>query len=428
MIQSLMNEPAVIPERPAPRSPVPPSHLWQLDVLRAAAILMVFCFHLLGASHDTFHLYDKTPGGHWNIVPQLADTTTLRIFYPFSLGQVGVVLFFVLSGFCIHHSILQARRKAMSAGIDPPRFNFIAFMLRRTWRIYPAYLVALLAFFILQRLIEHRAGAPLFKGTGDLMWHALMLHNLRPSTFQSINASFWSLGVEWQFYWVYPIFLMLRNRLGILTAVGATGVLSILCQVFVVMRHLDSGDNAEVWNNLPLITWFNWCLGALVAEYWDQGKRFFKLPTTVVFGLWLLMVIFAGCDPSSDWVSGIIGMAWPILFAITLETYIHLRRPAYGWERAVTPIGLCSYSLYLLHQPLLGPMLNAAHRWVRLPDVRWVDLTFTAVLIFLALFGIAWGSFRWIEQPGIKLGHLFSAKIRRLSKSPGSTRFAAHRA
>ena len=146
----------------------------------------------------------------------------------------------------------------MLRGNEPSRFNFIAFMLRRIWRIYPAYLVALIVFFIAQRVIEHRAGGPIFKGIGDLVWHALMLHNLRPATFQSINASFWSLGVEWQFYWVYPIFLLLRNRFGIRTTVRMTAALSIVCQIMVVMRHLDTGDNAEVWNNLPLITWFNW--------------------------------------------------------------------------------------------------------------------------------------------------------------------------
>ena len=408
-----MNELTLEYKTPALPLPLARSHLWQLDVLRAAAILMVFCFHLLGASHDSFKLYDKSPGGRWNVVPQLPDTTTLRIFYPFSLGQVGVVLFFVLSGFCIHHSILQSRRKAMLQANEPPRFNFIAFMLRRIWRIYPAYLVALVAFFVAQRVIEHRGGGPVFKGIGDLIWHALMLHNLRPATFQSINASFWSLGVEWQFYWVYPIFLLFRNRLGMVTTVGMTATLSIACQIMVVMRQLDTGKNADVWNNLPLITWFNWCLGALVAEYWDQGKRFFQLPTVAVILMWAMLLIFAAYDPSSDWVSGIVGMAWPILFAITLEMYIHVRRPAYRWERAITPIGLCSYSLYLLHQPLLQPMLNVAHRRLRLPAIYWVDLTFTGALIFLILFGIAWLSFRWIEQPGIQLGHYFSRKVRR---------------
>lgn len=411
-----MTEPTPRLEKPAIQWPMAPSHLWQLDVLRAAAILMVYCYHLLGASHDSFKLYDKSPGGNWNIVPQFPDTTTLRIFYPFSMGQVGVVLFFVLSGFCIHHSILQGRRKAMALQHEPPRFNFFAFMLRRTWRIYPAYLVALFAFFALQRIVEHRAGGPLFKGAGDLIWHVFMVHNLRQATFQSINASFWSLGVEWQFYWIYPLFLLLRHRMGILMAIGLTAVLSVGCQMMVVLRHLDSGINSDAWNNLPLITWFNWCLGALVAEYWDRGKRFFQMPTFVFVGLWALLLIFAGYDPSSDWVSGMIGMAWPIMFAMTLEMYIHLKRKSYGPERWVTPIGLCSYSLYLLHQPLLRPMLNIAHEWLRLPAIHWVDLTVTGFIIFMVLFGMAWMSFRWIEQPGIQLGHYFSRKVRQGEK------------
>jgi peptidoglycan/LPS O-acetylase OafA/YrhL len=395
------------------KTPIAPAksgtpHLWQLDVLRAAAILIVFCYHLLGTSYGTFELYGTNPGGHWNVIPTIHDRT-LWIFYPFSLGQSGVVLFFVLSGFCIHHSILQSHRKAMLQGQDSPVVHYGAFMWRRAWRILPAYFVALVGFFVLQRVLEHQPGERLFKGIGDFAWHALMIHNLRPATFQSINPSFWSLGVEWQFYLIYPIFLLLRRGTGIKMTILITAIISIATQVFVSFKNLQTHPEIETWNAFPLITWFNWCLGALIAEYWDRGQRFFRLPTIAVLGLWALLLVFAGYDQDNDFVAGITGMAWPTMFAVTLEMYIHVRRPAMRWERAVIPIGLCSYSLYLLHQPLLGPLLNAMHRWLHLPAIHWVDLTFIAVLMLGVLVAISWLSYRWIETPGTKLGHRFAA-------------------
>jgi peptidoglycan/LPS O-acetylase OafA/YrhL len=404
-----------------PRDSVLPggtAHLWQLDVLRAAAIIMVFCYHLQGTSYDSFgnfELYGTHPGtffsAHWSHPSPAVHDPTLWLFYPYSLGQVGVVLFFVLSGFCIHHSTLQARRKAMAQSLAPPRFNYGSFMLRRAWRILPAYLVALVIFFVWQKGVAYRAGGAPFSGLGDFLWHALMLHNLRQSSFYSINASFWSLGVEWQFYLIYPLFLLL-NRLGVVTAVAITGLLSIACQVIFAWKHLDVGPSRDVWNNFPLTTWFNWCIGALVAEYWNRGGTFFKMPRGVFVGLWLLMFMFAGFDQSNDWVAGIVGMAWPVLFAITLERYIHLKRPSTRFERLITPIGLCSYSLYLLHQPLLSPLLHAAHRWLHLPAIHWLDETMTAVLILAVLTGLAWVSFHFIETPGVKIGHRFSRIVK----------------
>jgi peptidoglycan/LPS O-acetylase OafA/YrhL len=131
----------------------------------------------------------------------------------------------------------------------------------------------------------------------------------------------------------------------------------------------------------------------------------------VVLALWALLLTFAGYNTSnSDTLAGIIAMAWSLMFAITLEKYIHVRREPWRVEKLLIPVGLCSYSLYLLHQPLLAPLLEAIHRWIPRSANHWADLTVTGVLLLVLLTLIAWASFRWIETSGIKMGHRLSSR------------------
>jgi peptidoglycan/LPS O-acetylase OafA/YrhL len=145
------------------------AHYRQLDGVRAVAVALVFVNHL------------------W--LPQ-----TL-------LGQLGVRLFFVLSGFLITSILLEAR--ARSAPLSGALTTFYA---RRALRIFPLYYVAL-AVLVLVDAPEVRRYLP---------WHALYGTNLliaRTGEFTNHSTDhFWSLAVEEQFYFVWPFVILLVPR------------------------------------------------------------------------------------------------------------------------------------------------------------------------------------------------------------------------
>lgn len=107
-----------------------PQHYPFLDGIRGIAILWVFLFHSLGASYG----WDHFP---WNgLFRSFDEPRSLVVLFPLSLGGLGVAIFFAVSGFCIHLSHLRNREK-----------GWTYFFYRRFFRIYPAYLVAILIFF-----------------------------------------------------------------------------------------------------------------------------------------------------------------------------------------------------------------------------------------------------------------------------------------
>src|ERR1700761_4876811 len=118
-------------------------------------------------------------------------------------GQVGVAVFFVVSGFCIRLPMSRALAADPKARLDVRRY-----LHRRARRILPPYWIAI-AVSIAVGLISpvtplNGAHDPL-----DIGLHLVGLHTLLPNSINSINSVFWTIGLEMQFYLAY---LLLAHR------------------------------------------------------------------------------------------------------------------------------------------------------------------------------------------------------------------------
>lgn len=300
-----MSAPSTKPEQP---------HLQRLDVLRGVAISLVVLIHF-----------------YWTIrgsIPRAVDEIWRPIF---SWGVAGVPLFFVISGFCIHLSFLRS-------GPLPIK----DFYWRRFTRIYPAYFASLLFFTVLQ--IFKISGTINFK---QFILHALLVHNFFPMPiFWGINTPYWSLAIEFQFYLLYPMLLIWRQRHGLKCCLVATLLLSfayeLLCQQVPVIR-------ATVSNPTLVPDWYGWILGACLAESYVQEKPFFPWKGWFV----VLAAIFVVACYSTDQMKFICKLADYLLFGSILQNYLLWRGALYWWERALVPLGLVSYSVYLWHYPFI---------------------------------------------------------------------------
>jgi peptidoglycan/LPS O-acetylase OafA/YrhL len=344
------------------------------DVLRAIAILIVVAYHIFIPIYGSFLPWQGLLRNF-----EASPSPQLLWFYPITFGWAGVALFFVLSGFCIHLSFLQRGH-----------FNITHFFWRRLWRIYPAYAIALLVFTIFARIdIFSIAGAK------HLFTHALFLHNFSNLTFFSINPSFWSIATEVQLYLLFPVLIFLRSHFGIAGCLKISLAIGMFWRIIVVARWGIADHLIAPALTSPFMTWFDWMLGAFVAERFFHGKIAFNSKQIWLSILLPVFVISTFFKPFTIFSFSLAAAISAILLEISL--YVN-------WQKSLLMtvtifIATISYSIYLWHQPLLFPLNHQLAHEIGSGILPW------AILMLLLVIG-GWISFRCLEQPGIKIGSL----------------------
>ena len=361
-------------------------HIERIDVLRAAAILLVFAYHYLPAVTGQ---YELDWAGVWRD-PQSAKSWMLWPLYPFTLGWSGVALFFVISGFCIHNSFLKSKART---GDSLSNF-LVVFFQRRFWRIYPPYLLVLMVFYCLA-LRHDLLDCPGF----SLSLHLFMIHNFSAKDFFTINPAFWSLAVEMQFYLLFPVVLYFRNKIGL------KNVFWIFVGVSVAGRLV--GLWLQDWTREPypwiwaftMILFVDWLIGVLLAEAYFSGKRLLNVTKNQMLAFGLLTFVMTLNKVTSSALAYTMTSIW---FAMVMELYLHSERVCNKLEKALIPIGVCSYSIYLWHQQLIDRCLH----WIYLLGFHKSPVLNLVLMpvVFLGIFIIGYISHRLVELPSIELG------------------------
>lgn len=360
-------------------------HFARIDGLRGVAILAVFLFHY----SLTINQRDAGVARAAELPSEIDSILNIH-----ALGFLGVQLFFVISGFCIHHSFLSWRRRNP---IVPTYRFFPEFFHRRFWRIVPPYLIALFTVYLVKTPRPFSTAAMV-----DLLPHVGLFNTLSANDFFAINPSFWSVAVEWQLYVAYPLVLWLFVRFG-----GLGGFLAATL-VSVIFRFVTPLLDAPFYiQNLPFKWWYDWSIGALIAVNWAQQRRLF--PTGKLFGLAFAAVTFLTVTYSTT--SSLRWAIPPLFFAYVVEISVFSRRPIGRISSLFGTLGLCSYSFYLWHQPLthLAVSLYAAADWQRGPVMIWVWLC-AALLIGFTVWSLI--AYRWIELPSVEAGHWLIRRYR----------------
>lgn len=379
--------------------PTEKAHFVRIDALRGLAILAVFLFHYFLAVDQRSAALAQAA---------MLPTEWAPLLKLHTLGFLGVQLFFVISGFCIHYSYISWRKR--NPGLATVRF-FPGFYHRRFWRIVPPYLVALFVLYFAKTSAPFSAAS-----MKELLTHVTLWNTLFVDQFFAINPSFWSVAVEWQLYLAYPLVLWLFLRWGSFGGFLAATLISVAFRFFAPLIE------APFWiQNLPFKWWYDWSIGVLVAVNWAEQRRLF--PENRIFGVVFGLLAYAAVAQPE-----FISLRWavpPLFFAYIVEASVFSQRRLSKVTSLFALLGLCSYSLYLWHQPLLHLAVSKAAIYAR-------DLG--PVTIWLWLCGIllvaltAWSQFayHWVELPSIAMGHRSMEVLRRWKQqfSPPASAFA----
>jgi peptidoglycan/LPS O-acetylase OafA/YrhL len=367
---------AKVAEQPSPTAVVNSSPVAQASVntrfrpdiegLRAIAVSLVLAFHAYSA--------------------------------PFTGGFVGVDVFFVISGFLITDLLLREQTKT-------GRVVILGFYARRVRRILPAStLVVILTVVTAYYFLGFVGGNEV---ATDAKWTAIFAANIHfglnkilyfgedvpPSPLQHM----WSLGVEEQFYVVWPgMFLLLVAIVGVVRYKKALATtLLIIIAMSLASSVLETVVKPHWAFFSPTARAWELALGAFVAVLAPTIARCRPVWTTELLALCGLIGIASSAwflNSSTPYPGSTV--AWPVLStAVVIAVGCSNAKTLVGHVLSLQPmqwLGARSYSLYLWHWPVLAIAATfAGHRLTELQN--------TVLLLFIVIASTL--TYRLVEQP-----------------------------
>jgi peptidoglycan/LPS O-acetylase OafA/YrhL len=370
-------------------------HITPLDGLRGIAVVLVLVFHFSW----TF------PDG------SVLASALKRVFW---VGWVGVDLFFVLSGYLITRGLVAPSDQAVGTRLRK-------FWARRVLRIFPLYYIVL----IIGSGVCLLASAPI---PTLPYWFYFQNYALAFDPYVlRWTAHFWSLAIEEQFYFLWPLLALRAPRRVLVPATVALAVFCITVRggMGIHMHMLEHAGQHEAAEQVAKIAYratpthmdgllFGALLAILGADpasrlavAWKRARPFALGATTLV-----LLGLFVVTHGFNDYDGRVIAVGYATL-ALFFASVVSIAvdgslAPAWGTILDSRPLRACgrvSYGMYILHWPLVVftiPLLTRLQ--AEAGPVEGVALGVGAILVGIAVtYTIAEVSFRFVETPFLRL-------------------------
>jgi peptidoglycan/LPS O-acetylase OafA/YrhL len=370
------------------------SKLEFVEGMRALAALYVVIGHFCSMVDPMY-----MRGGKSQLSPWLR-----AIMSPFCHGHLAVAAFIVISGFCLQYGLYQRG--------DGRVYGLGKFFKRRALRILPAYYACLalsigVCYWVtwpnretppFDIYVKASSGVPVT--TDSFFAHLFLVHNLSTDWMFRINGVLWSIAIEAQLYFLFPWLILLMQKKSPLALLAGVGLPTILVTLLIP----DAGKT---------YTWFAilFAVGMLSAHFVYRPHRKLGMNPTTALVLGLMGVIGTICINSYYLSQGIrlstgLIMASDLTFGLSAAAFIYSATATPGSlldrffsMRFLVWVGVFSYSLYLLHHPILQVLYVYRPDFIQSPDAALGYLIALGLPVTIAL---SW-SFSWLfERPFVK--------------------------
>ena len=360
-------------------------HLDFLDGIRALAALFV--------------MFDHAWQGPFGRVARSGITGWLTNWALY--GHLAVDVFIVLSGFCL---ILPVAKSGFISG------GTLGFFKRRAHRILPPFYCAL-ALSLPINFAVHKIGHHPLVSIKALLANVFLLQDWLPG-FNVLDGPLWSVAAEWKIYFLFPFFVWVWRRFSavwMLTAAAAIGY--GLTLVFHLMNPQTGMGNTCPWYFFLFA--FGLCAGGVAVPndqkigIWLLNLKGVIVGLSIVLGFLLLKypitvqgedILYGPHLPLID----------PVVGALTAAVLVFLNQKRtnnqsfwllkmLSWKPLVF-IGTFSYSIYLIHIPLLGLAGGGLHRIKALNSPVLLP-TVLFLVMFPAIIALAYVFHLLFERP-----------------------------
>jgi peptidoglycan/LPS O-acetylase OafA/YrhL len=377
-------------------------HLAHVEGLRALAAYVVF----------VNHAYAQV----WNPRLDQYPPSFLSLFtYSLVAGHLSVSVFIVISGFCLTLPVVR--------GGDRVRGGVGGFLKRRARRILPPYYGAVaLCLLLIWTIMGERTGTlwdvPIMVKDNkiSILYHLLLIQDFFGTS--KINYVFWSIAVEWQIYFLFPLLVWSWRRYGPMVTVSAALVIGYALR-------LGLGDTRVARAAPQYLGLF--ALGMLGAYVAQSGESFYvRARERFPWGGVALGCIALVCVLSRFWGWELAAERFHLLDLPTgiaaMCVLVLTSRSADGRVRRLLSfkplvfIGTFSYSVYLVHAPLLQMLWQFVFHPAGLGPLAM----FAALMLpgALAVLAASYGFFRVCEQPFLTQPGAASAVVKKPAQAP----------
>ena len=342
-----------------------------IDIVRAGALLLVVMYHI------------------WVLGPQnQLPIASAQRFLQLG-GEIGVTLFFSLSGFGIFYSLNSTEKRE-------GRIQYLPFLKKRCIRILPQYYTNI----FLVTMIGVGAYGLTTSNWKDFVSHFLMIHNLSPSYVGSINGVLWTMGVTMQFYLIaiilYKLLMKLKWMFLPLTVLLTIAMKAVAYYYYFVVLQ-DGSNSFFVGRIFCILTVLdNFTVGMFVAWMVQRKKRDSAV-------LWLILTIVSIVVLDSVCKYGLVngihtnnisGYCWHSLVALAGGVLIlAFAYFPFGSDGIIVKmfsiLSKYEYGIYLWHMVVISNLLGASRFVTELRDkghILLLYLVLTAVSIVTGVF------------------------------------------
>lgn len=347
---------------------------------------------------------------HHTLLPAVVDPTRSSHLFRFlnaqkQNGALGVNLFFVLSGFLITYLLINEKDRL-------GRINIPNFYMRRVLRIWPLYFLVVGIGFFLFPYVKHYLGQAVNE-TATLPYYVLFISN-----FQQITNGFadsivlnvlWSVGIEEQFYIIWPLLLSIIPQKHFLKAMAA------LILVTVVFRSFHAGDFKTIHLH-TLSVFSDLVIGGIVAwlAYYRQWFRTFleglsRRTILLVYIAGFVVILFDYLLFTTP--AGIVAerFVFALFFAFIIAEQNFCSNSFYKMSnnRWLSKWGNYTYGLYCLHTVAIIISHIISEKILHLQN-EWALMGFDYAMGLPLSLLMAYLSYTYFESPFLRLKNKFA--------------------
>ncbi|MDQ0066439.1 acyltransferase family protein [Chryseobacterium lathyri] len=360
-----------------------------LNELRAIAAFAVILHHM-----ELFKCRDK--------LSSLFDSKYI-VYFIEHLGKNGVYLFFVLSGFLITYLLLSEKNKNN-------HINFQKFYLRRIFRIWPLYYIIFLISFILIPFLANSFA--LFSNTfsyynlvislseydlNTILLYALFLPNVALHEGKVIvgASQSWSVGVEEQFYIVWPLIISFFTRKLLIIVFGA---------ILITFMMINFKFYNTVFNTIITIIPFEYmAIGSMGGYFYSEyseiitkytKSRFIYIAVLLLVGFLITVPVF------KPYIQNLfLGFVFLLLILVS----INQSNPAPLRNKYFSFLGNISYGIYMYHPFVMFLLFPVFYKILAFYNNIFVFNLGIYICVPVLTVAISHLSFRYVEKRFIKI-------------------------